>query len=358
MAVPLALKVLLLVAVVGGLLWGVLEILSATSSTTTTTVETVPGGDPSDPPPTSSTPGETWFGWQDEPNSPCYFDPDPAAAFDRARLVPLNCHPNLTVGLPGKTCTLQVNNSSTGREWWTRRFGWCDASLPQCCVANPGGMTATEPVATAMGATQNEAFGKICKARYDCEHDPVYTSGAAPWMPTAPLDCFSEANVNTCVHMMMERRDPGTWRPGPGLQTEENADTLTYICNNDRRKHEPVVVPGTRIPTMSAAELATACSVAGFDRTTVDTSADCPTVAAGARRQSRESADARRQSRDAGRQSRDPETTRAASSATKKCAGCSRGGLKAALETGNPRIGNEQILGAMALSSLSGFYGI
>jgi hypothetical protein len=305
---PRGARILILVVLLGLVAWGIFEVITivgnaaatgpATSTPGQRIVTTVIETTTTTSPEAEAQPGETIDPktWQFESPRRCYMDFDttlPLTDEKRLALVPIDCKPYRTPGAAGTPISLMYNTTSLGRVIWASVL--CQTDLPDCCVANPGGMRANEEAAAKMGTTQEEAFAKICMARYDCEHDPVYTSGVAPWIQDAPLDCFSDANVNTCVHLLTERADPGTWRPADSVRSSLAATNalIETLCRDDSRTVPPKIVPGNMLPTMTAAELASACLAAGHDRTQLSTTAPCPAApeppppAAGAVRQRR-----------------------------------------------------------------------
>jgi len=218
--------------------------------------------------------------------SRCYIDLDPDAKRETAEdgAVEINCQPRLPTRLPYRLFALRRQASSHGRVRTERIPCVNEAALPPCCVPDRAGLqanadaTAAAAEGAAAAGTEGESpegplappsprdvFGMVCGARYGCESDPVYARGVVPWLPDQPLNCFAEANTNTCVQLLLERVEPGTWSVNPALrQTDQNRERLRFLCENDARTTGTVITRGSQVPRMTPAELHAECVGAGF----------------------------------------------------------------------------------------------
>jgi hypothetical protein len=221
--------------------------------------------------------------------SRCYIDLDPDAKRETAEdgAVEINCQPRLPTRLPYRLFALRRQASSHGRVRTERIPCVNEAALPPCCVPDRAGLqanadaTAAAAEGAAAAGTEGESpegplappappsprdvFGMVCGARYGCETDPIYARGVVPWLPEQPLNCFAEANTNTCVQLLLERVEPGTWSVNPALrQTDQNRERLRFLCENDARTTGTVVTRGSQVPRMTPTELRAECVGAWF----------------------------------------------------------------------------------------------
>jgi hypothetical protein len=213
---------------------------------------------------------EVWYDWAYLDASRCYIDLDGATA-ERERAdegaVEVNCRPDLPSRIPFTMFTLQTQASSRGNNRLRRVPCPDQASLPPCCLPDRAGLQANPEVTTASGEPDaRPAMGLLCTARYGCETDPVYARELIPWLPSQPMNCFSEANTNTCVQLLLDRAEPGTLSSNPAVAApEDSRETLRFICDNDTRAGPSRVVPGPQVPRMTPAELRLECRAAGFE---------------------------------------------------------------------------------------------
>jgi hypothetical protein len=230
---------------------------------------------------TPDAPPEQWFAWQDVDGGRCFIDLDPDAtrASERDNAQPIACVPSLPSSIRSQIFSLQTRSSNRGNDQYRRQACARLGDFPPCCEMDRPGLRTT---GTFGMQTTRDAFGALCQARYGCETDAVYTSGMVPWVAENPVNCLSDANVNTCAHLLLERVDPGTLRPDPALVTPENSALLTYLCTNDSRSRASVVVPGPQMPRMTAEEMRTECLGQGF-MPQMDPGAGCPAGAATSR---------------------------------------------------------------------------
>jgi hypothetical protein len=221
--------------------------------------------------------------WTTPDPTACYIDLDP----DRNQSTPerggvkVNCIPALTT--KHELFNLQSQSSSLGRDRFRRVPCQNLANLPACCLRNRSGLRANAKTVVDSGEPDgNAAFGLLCRARFGCANDAVYRRGVVPWVPDMPLNCFSEANVNTCAQLLMERDDPGTYRPNLAVRNASNAATLDEVCRLDERTTTSRTVPGPELPRMTVAELRAECLSAGFEpHPDPGSSSNCPAGATG-----------------------------------------------------------------------------
>lgn len=178
-----------------------------------------------------------------------------------------SCRP-VGSSVPRRLVYLETRSSDAGND--QLRFMDCEdtESLPECCVPDRSGLNVSTEAATAAGfGSKGEAFRALCEARFGCPTDRIYAGEAplVPWIPGYPLDCFSDANVNTCAYMLMEQDNPGTYSPNPAVVTDENRTELQDMCSNDTRRSMtgPTVTPGPSMPRITAQDLRDDCETAG-----------------------------------------------------------------------------------------------
>lgn len=213
-------------------------------------------------------PPEQWFEWQDVDGGRCFIDLDPKVdrASDKDNAQPIDCIPNLGQGIQAEIFALKTRSSSRGRDDFWRVECLRKDALPPCCLKQRPGMRATRAATEASGATDPRlAFGMLCRARYGCETDPVYTTGMVPWLAGNPINCLTDANVNTCVQLLAERVDPGTLLPNQAVVTPSNAQLMDYLCTNDAGTRADTVVSGQQLPRFTAEEFRTECLGQGFE---------------------------------------------------------------------------------------------
>jgi hypothetical protein len=227
----------------------------------------------------AASPTERWGQWQPVAGKRCVLVED---TDDFRKVVPLpqglsqalasedlrgkpSCRP-VGSSVPRRLVFLETRSSDAGKD--QLRFVDCEDpdSLPECCVADRSGLNVSATVAAAAGfENKNQAFRALCEARFGCPTDRVYTGETplVPWIPGFPLDCFSDANVNTCAYMVLEQSNPGTYSPNPEVVTDATRDALQMMCSNDTRRAPSSITPGPSMPRITAADLRADCEAAG-----------------------------------------------------------------------------------------------